>query len=264
MSCWVASRSTPSLFACLLILPMLEPFSGNAYAHVAPVTHEPSYEEVTDELTLDWEGFKFELEISEHDDSIHDQAELWTPFLHKVRKGLHTVLLILPESAVAKLRNSTHFRIIDSSDCGIELPDGSIAKAWFRPLWVEGERKGYMGLCASVHDTYTQRWMSRVMIHQLAHAWHWAHIEDGYDNEETKDRYEEALETFDNTNDDGESYHWTTNEQEFFAEFTQAYWLNNADPPRTREEMMWRFNWFLMSMWGEDTTSASEYVQPAF
>ena len=260
MSLLKTSRSAHISWAGLLIL--FTQFAGSVYAHVAPVIYEQSYDEATDELTLDWEGFKVEFEISEHDDSIHDQAQIWTPFLHKVRKGLQTVLLILPESAVAKLRISVHIRIFDILDCGPELPDGANAEAWFQPQWVEGERQGFVGYCASARS-WTQHWMNRAMLHELAHAWHWAHIEDGYDNEEIIDKYEEALETFDNTNDEDESYYWTTNEREFFAEFTQAYWLNNHEPPRTRTEM-WGFNRFLMSMWGTDIEAASEYVQPIY
>ena len=260
MSSSIASRRAHVNWVGLMMLLTL--FAGNVYAHVAPVIYEPSYEGASDELTLHWEGFKVEFEISEHDDSIHDQAELWTPFLHKVRKGLQTVLLILPESAVAKLRISTYVRIVDILDCGPERPDGSNATAWFRPQWVEGEREGFVGICAAARS-FTQRWMNRVMLHELAHAWHWAHIEDGYDNEEIIDKYEEALETFDNTNDEGESYYWTTNEREFFAVFIQAYWLSNWEPPRTRTEM-WGFNRFLMSMWETDIETASEYVHPVY
>ncbi len=102
---------------------------------------------------------------------------------------------------------------------------------------------------SGVHDFEAEmQRMPNFALHELAHAYHFRSLPDGFDNEEIKAVYRRAKEsgrynrverTFGNGKPGAvERAYAITNAMEYFAETTEAYFSRNDFFPFTREELL--------------------------
>ncbi len=102
---------------------------------------------------------------------------------------------------------------------------------------------------SGVHDFEAEmRRMPNFALHELAHAYHFRSLQDGFDNSEIKDAYQRAKESglydrVERTLGNGKSNTFErayamTNPMEYFAESTEAYFSRNDFFPFTREELV--------------------------
>lgn len=102
---------------------------------------------------------------------------------------------------------------------------------------------------SGVHDFEAEmRRMPNFALHELAHAFHFRALPDGFDNAEIKAAYQRAMQgglydRVERTLGNGkpstfERAYAMTNAMEYFAETTEAYFSRNDFFPFTREELL--------------------------
>lgn len=91
---------------------------------------------------------------------------------------------------------------------------------------------------------------STAILHELAHAWHDGWIEGGFENAEIKAAYQDALKHYPTADADGKPWYWTTDEREWFAEFSCMYFDYRPEDPRDRDGLRLKDRMLIEKFWG--------------
>ncbi len=199
------------------------------------------------------EGFTLELTLDEDDWEAEKVKDL-TLGLRSMRRQLRDVKAAIPAHAWVKLQNLV---VIEYEDRENVSPTYYPAGPDYPPaieLWgIKFHRDildgNYVENYVPESDEYGN---PNIMLHELAHAWHDNFIEDGFDNQEIIDMYERALESYETENENDQSYYWTTNHKEWFAEFSVMFFRHSWDSPHH----YWNYDYadkaFFNRMWGRE------------
>lgn len=206
--------------------------------------------------TYQWieiEGFSLQVRYPEEMDV--EMADDYTLTLELVGRQLRRAVGVLPDAAVAKLLPS--IRIFLKDDC---TDDGAIY--YWRE---EGDDLGWVilhcfsFLVGALGDAYYTHegptgenvWGNHgLILHELAHAFHDIHVEDGFDNEMIEDFYDHAVSCLGNE-DTSDPYYWETDAGEFFADFSVMYYLSHWDPPHHIHNMAAKYRRLIARVWNE-------------
>lgn len=186
----------------------------------------------------------FRVAVSRPDMRRHQAAHVGL-LLDVVRAQLTTIELRLPLAAAEKLRATAIMLTDVGSICPIACyTPGQDAVVIRIDPFDDG-------------STYAQRSPVRnTMLHELAHAYHFEHIPNGYDNQCIKDLYQKAVDggqyeevaAISHTLDALKHSVWTgrhyalANDREFFAEFSETYFAYNDYWPYNRAHLMVKDN----------------------
>ncbi|MCU0719662.1 MAG: PQQ-binding-like beta-propeller repeat protein [Pirellula sp.] len=167
--------------------------------------------------------------------------------LNGLKKMLDEIVRDVPAPAVTEMKKvplyfSPSYKVGQS---GAEFHPGA---GWLRdngrdPAMAQGVE------FSGVHDFEAEmQRMPNFALHELAHAYHFRSLPEGFDNEEIKTAYRRAKEsgkynrverTFGNGKPGAfERAYAITNAMEYFAETTEAYFSRNDFFPFTREELL--------------------------
>lgn len=217
-----------------------------------PLTHD----RFSTHKVIDIEGYEIELILP--DGMTNDQAEDLVDIIARLTYQLEVATAILPHPASSKLRSKVHFYVDnDCSDGGRVFFLGYYDEAvqeWVGRVTFNCFRFA-KNILAQIFQggeevNGNQIWGNkRIVIHELAHAWHYFFVVDGYDNQMIDDFYQHALTCF--ANESGSSYYWEQNVQEFYAEFTGMYYLSHWAEPKDASGMHWYFSRMIRSTWND-------------
>lgn len=163
-----------------------------------------------------------------------------------LQKMLDEIVRDLPPTAVAEMQKVPLYfsPSYKPGQSGAEFHPGA---GWLRD---NGRDPGMaQGIeFSGVHDFEKEmKRMPNFALHELAHAYHFRVLRDGFENAEIKAAFESAksrgiYERVERTRGDGSPYtreraYALTNPMEYFAETTEAYFFRNDFYPFTREEL---------------------------
>lgn len=204
---------------------------------------------------IEIEGFSLQVRLPEEMEV--DMADHYTLVLKLVGRQLRRAKGLLPDSAIAKLLPK--IRIFLKDDC---TRDGGVFYVRERDSvdengWIILHCFEY--LVGALGDAYFAHpgptgelvWGNHGMfVHELAHAWHDLHMEDGYRNEMIEDFYDHAVSCLANE-DTSDPYYWESDDEEFFADFTVMYYLSHWDPPHNIHNMPAKYRRLITRAWNE-------------
>jgi len=114
------------------------------------------------------------------------------------------------------------------------------------PIWIDAEEEHeYVGFYTASRIEFPcgERYLQHVegapaiVLHELAHAWH--DLQLGFDNEEILAAYQNAIDLNLYAGPSVEPPHYaTTNEREYFAVLTEAWFWLDSDFPSNRVELL--------------------------
>ena len=171
-----------------------------------------------------------------------EHKELGGLALRLLSNQLFQIAFLLPESKVEKLR---------TVKIRLDLTHGKLTSAQYHPSRDWLRNNGYsesLAKCVHLPDATnfasqglhrTQPW---VMLHELAHAYHDQFLERGFENPAIKEAWQQLVDSgkYESTLhvDGRETKHYAlTNQQEFFAEFTESFFGMNDFFPFNRGEL---------------------------
>jgi len=180
------------------------------------------------------QGWTVKVESSEMTDST------WPSVDAEVRNQLYRISRVVPDGPLAKLRTVVIWIHTDdpATPCAAFHPDGK----WLKdhgsdPAMAHGveiaNAKNF------VSWTYEQPWM---LMHELAHSYHFLFLPGGFDNKEIKSVYDADMATkkYDQVlyyNGKARKHYAKTNQMEFFSECTEAYFGQNDFYPFVNAEL---------------------------
>ncbi len=177
-----------------------------------------------------------------------ENIEWMTQSLDGIERQLQLAVGVLPKHAINLLRISTVFILRDTCS---SRRTGSVRYFSF-------EKGGYVLYDCFEYWAKPLSFQNRnLAIHELAHAWHDQHIPDGFRNQYIMDAFQHAL-----TCDwHGREDYWMTNEREYFAEMTVAYYYHDVTPP-----YIWRFmdedtKNIIPKAWSKDREELAEPIE---
>lgn len=171
---------------------------------------------------------------------VRQHPKLWAGVLGEVRRQLEAINRVVPDAPLTKLHEVPIWIHLTSPEtqCMAYHP----AAGWL----IEHKMDGRMAHGVEIGNatnflswTYEQPWM---MLHELAHAYHYLALPQAENNSDVKAAFEAAMgaHRYDNVR------HWdgkmvkayaTTNPMEYFAETTEAYFGSNDFYPFVRGEL---------------------------
>ena len=184
------------------------------------------------------EGWTVEID----DRLLEEEKELGELSLRLLSNQLFQIAFQLPESKVEKLR---------TVKIRLDLTHGKLVSPQYHPSRGWLRQNGYsesLAKCVHLPDAayYSSKNIHRIqpwfMLHELAHAYHDQFLENGFQNAQIKEAWQKTV-------DDGkyvktlhidgyETKHYAlTDQQEFFAEFTESFFGVNDFFPFNRGEL---------------------------
>jgi len=184
------------------------------------------------------EGWNVEID----DRLLEQNKELGDLSLRLLSNQLFQIAFQLPESKVEKLR-TVKIRL-DLTHGQLRSPQYHPSRGWLR-------NNGYsesLAKCVHLPDAayYSSKDIHRIqpwfLLHELAHAYHDQFLEDGFENPAIKEAWQKTVDSgkYETTlHIDGyETKHYAlTDQKEFFAEFTEAFFGVNDFFPFNRGEL---------------------------
>jgi hypothetical protein len=187
-----------------------------------------------------------------------EQAPLeWHKTRAELDSQLHRTARVVPDGPLAKLRQVTVWvhRAAPWTQCMAYHPGPEFLREHgMNPDMAKGIEVG--NARAFVSWTYEQPWM---VLHELAHAYHDRFLEGGFENPRVKRAFEAAegtgkYEQVMRWNGSKVRHYALTNQMEYFAEGTEAYFGQNDFFPFVRPELA-QFDpeglAMLREVWGE-------------
>jgi hypothetical protein len=180
------------------------------------------------------EGFTVRVETNELSD------RTWKPVEQELKTQLYRIVHTVGQEPLKKLQSVMIW--VHKDDKATKCMAYHPAKEWLSKHGSNPEMARAVEIAnaeAFVSWTYEQPWM---VLHELAHAYHHRFLDDGFGNKDVKSvwdaemaskRYEQVLHW------DGKQikHYATTNQMEFFAECTEAYFGHNDFYPFVNAEL---------------------------
>ena len=184
------------------------------------------------------EGWDVEID----DRLLEENKELGDLALRLLSNQLFQIAFQLPESKVEKLQ---------TVKIRLDLTHGKLVSPQYHPSRGWLRNNGYsesLAKCVHLPDAayYSSKSIHRIqpwfMLHELAHAYHDQFLEEGFENPAIKDAWQNLIDSgkYQKTlHIDGyETKHYAlTDQQEFFAEFTESFFGVNDFFPFNRAEL---------------------------
>jgi len=198
----------------------------------APLPFSP----VTDYTLREVEGFQ----VLVHRQLGHDHPDLARQVLRRLEDHLYRISVMLPESAVVRLRKVTiwveYRNRPELHPCMCYHP----SREWLSDHGFNPDKAGTVEIAGAENFltwTKDQPWM---VLHELAHAWH--HQVLGYEHPGVRAAYENARKggKYDEVLHIGgrpRRHYALNNDQEYFAESAEAFFGTNDFYPFTRAEL---------------------------
>ena len=231
---WVRMRVALSRLIVTALVAIYSAISVHAHEPMDIVVDHPDlYRTGEDEgyivYNLHVEGFTVEISLNTTDDFTAEDAKELTMGIHYLGRQLRDVKSAIPENAYNLLANRV---LIEYEDRRIGFPTYYGGSEPTVELWgLEYHRDILDGPGGEYGNP-------NIILHELAHAWHDLMLENGFENSEIVSAYETAMDNYETEDTDGESYYWTTNHKEYFAEFTVMYYRSTWDKPNSRYGML--------------------------
>jgi hypothetical protein len=182
-------------------------------------------------------GWKVEVERK----LIDQDTVLWRAVEGEMRVQLFNISRVVGDGPLGKIRTIV-FWVHETSPGNICAAFHSDA-GWLKDHKMDPHMAGGVEIGNArnfVSWTYEQPWM---LMHELSHAYHFTFLARGFDNPDVKTAYSAAMaaKRYDDV------LHWdgqmtrayaVTNEMEYFAECTEAYFGTNDFYPFVRAELM--------------------------
>jgi hypothetical protein len=184
------------------------------------------------------------------------QEQSWALAREEIRAQLYRMKRVMPARPLAKLRKVpiwVHWKSTDTECMAYHISKGSLVKKNLNPDMEKGVELG--NIKEFLAATYYQPLM---ILHEMAHAYR-----DQFMDEESKGRIKECYEaaikdgSLDKVllwNGDEVKHYAATNEDEYFAEMSEAYFGQNDFFPFVRAELKLfdpDMEEALVSIWGE-------------
>lgn len=190
----------------------------------------PAYQDVS------LEGFALRVEA----DLIENHAPLWSSVRRELENQLYRIARVVPDEPLGKLRKITVWvhREGPWTKCMAYHPGAQFLREHqMNPAMEFGIEVG--NSAAFVSWTYEQPWM---VLHELAHGFHHQFLENGYDNPVVMEAWKAAMATkkYEDVlryNGKRERHYACTNQMEYFAEATEAYFGRNDFFPFVQAEL---------------------------
>ncbi len=175
---------------------------------------------------------------------IEDQAvaevTTWASARKVLVRQLQAIERVMPDAPLAKLQEvSIYVNLHTDTTCMAYHP----AADWLSEHHMDPAMATNMEIGSIknfVSWTYEQPWM---VLHELAHAYHFRYLEKGELNDTVLDAFRAAMRSkrYDSVlhwNGKMVKHYATTNQMEYFAESTEAYFGTNDFYPFVRSELM--------------------------
>lgn len=203
--------------------------------------------------SIDILGWKLQVEQA----LIDRDSKGWRAVEAELRTQLYRITRVVPDDRLAKLREVTIWIHTTSPEtrCMAYHPGAQ----WLRehkmnPAMELGVEIG--NAKAFVSWTYQQPWM---VLHELAHAYHHRFADKGFDNPDILGVYKKAMdaklyEKVVHWNSKDTKHYATTNQMEYFAEASEAYFGANDFYPFVRAELQRHdpeADALMIRIWGE-------------
>lgn len=206
-------------------------------AHVARTAlSADDYEPTSQHVKLDIYGFSVQFSS----DVMRQAPAEAESILRLIRAQLAQVSAWVPAAAVASLRDVVIW-VSRPHECeGVAAYHPSAD--WLHQHGFNPDMGESVEICGSPRFLKASEMQPSIVLHELAHAYHHQFLENGFHNEhilaafraaQSSGRYREVLDWF---GDAGEHYA-LTNQMEFFAELTEAYFSTNDAYPFVRPEL---------------------------
>lgn len=199
------------------------------------VTNQPEYEPTSNYAIRNIEGWT----VYVNDRLLDERKGLGHDMLGLVRVKLYDVNRVIPNPALKKLHEVRLWLEVESEQvtCACYHPSKQwLSEHGFNPAKAESVEIGNAGnfLQWSLHQP-------SMVLHELAHGYH--HRVLGYDNPDIKAAYRRAVESgsYESVlryNGEQARAYALNNDQEYFAEQTEAYFGTNDFYPFVRAELM--------------------------
>jgi len=182
------------------------------------------------------EGWDLKVESS----VIRQHKPAWQMVREELRKQLFQITRVVAPGPLAKLRKVTvwiHWTSPETTCMAYHPGAQWLREHKMNPTMEKGIEIG--NATNFLSWTYEQPWM---VLHELAHAYHDRFLTRGFENTEVKQRWAAAVKEkrFDSVlHWDGKStkHYAATNQMEFFAESSEAYFGQNDFYPFVRAEL---------------------------
>ena len=169
-----------------------------------------------------------------------DHSNLCDETLALLRVQLYQITRVVPQPAVDKMRKIKIWveHIEPHHPCMCYHPD----PRWLREHDMNPEKAGAIEIANAKNFlkwTIAQPWM---VLHELAHGYHHQFLDKGYDNADVLETFRAAKEakTYESVlriQGRRERHYALTNQMEYFAEATEAYFGTNDFYPYVRSEL---------------------------
>ena len=173
---------------------------------------------------------------------LEESKELGDLALRLLSNQLFQIVFLLPESKVEQLR---------TVKIRLDLTHGKLTSAQYHPSRDWLRNNGYaesLAKCVHLPDAthFASKTLHRdqpwVMLHELAHAYHDQFLEKGFENTAVKEAWQQLVDSGKyastlHVNGHETKHYALTNQQEFFAEFTESFFGMNDFFPFNRGEL---------------------------
>lgn len=175
------------------------------------------------------------------DQKVHTEPQAWATARKELQTQLYRIAHVVPDEPLAKLRRVEIW--VHATSPGTRCMAYHPGAQWLRDhdMNPEMEHDIEIGSVATfVEWTYEQPWM---VLHELAHAYHDRFLPGGFENPDvlsafTRARDSKTYESVVHWNGRDTRHYALTNQMEYFAEATEAYFGQNDFYPFVRAELM--------------------------
>jgi hypothetical protein len=171
---------------------------------------------------------------------ISDHPKEWASVQRELHKQLYQIVRVVPDEPLKKLRQITIWVHWDDPEtpCMAYHPGAD----WLREHKVNPDMAKGVEISNAVHFvswTYEQPWM---VLHEMAHGYHDRFLEKGFDNPDIKAAWDAAMaskiyESVQHWNGSKTKHYACTNQMEYFAEASEAYFGTNDFYPFVNAEL---------------------------
>jgi dipeptidyl-peptidase-4 len=173
-----------------------------------------------------------------------EHAEMGAQSIGMLRNHLERIAVLVPEPALTKLRQIGIWIEVDHPLTDVEPGPYHGGGRWLAENgWdIRMENCVHVTKAESLLDRHHMLKHPMVILHELAHGFHDEHMADGYNNKLILDAYNNAMEKglYDEVLDyRGRTVkaYATSNQMEYFAEATEAYFYRNDFSPFLNAEL---------------------------
>jgi len=181
--------------------------------------------------------------------------------MHVLDCQLFQITRVVPEPALSRLRDVTIWVEVNDplNPCSCYHPSGK----WVRDHGLNPEKATSVEISNATNFLLWTKGQPSTVLHELAHSYH--HRVLGFENLEVKAAYEHAVESKSyesvlHVSGRMQRHYALTNEREYFAECSEAFFGCNDFYPFTRAELkqhdLMMFN-LLMKVWGVKNIDAA-------